>query len=137
MSALLALERFIDHLLERLNTPARRILELLLSDCHNLAVPGLIVGFLTRHPKAAGDLLDPFLISPAVWHLETARVTGDYGFRVRDPDADKLTGTDRRHYTFHETVGEMVVNARLAGDDERLATLGALGEKLIASARAA
>ena len=41
MSALLALERFIDDLLERLNVPARRIVELLLADCHNLAVPGL------------------------------------------------------------------------------------------------
>lgn len=136
MSALLALERFVDDLVERLNVPARRIVELLLADCHNLAVPGLVVGFLTRHPNATGDLLDPFLASPAIWHLETARVTGDYGFRVRDPDADKLTGSDRRGYTFHETVGGMVVNARLAGDEERIAQLGSLGEKLIASARA-
>ena len=95
-----------------------------------------MVGFLTRHPKATDDLLDPFLASPSIWHLETARVTGDYGFRVRDPDADKLTGSDRRRYTFHETVGGMVVNARLAGDEERLAQLGSLGEKLIASAQA-
>jgi hypothetical protein len=136
MSALLALERFIDYLLEKVDVPARRIIELLLTDCHNLAVPGLIVGFLIRHPKAASDLLDPFLISPAVWHLESARVTGDYGFRVRDPDADKLTGSDRRRWTFHDTVGGMVVNARLAGDEERIAQLGALGEKLVASARA-
>lgn len=136
MSALLALERFIDHLLERLEVPARRIVELLLAECHNLAIPGLVVGFLTRHPKAAGDLLDPFLASAAIWHLETARVTGDYGFRVRDPDADKLTGSDRRRFTFHETVGGMVVNARLAGDEERLAQLASLGESLIASAQA-
>jgi biotin operon repressor len=136
MSALLALERFIDDLHERLEVPAQRIVELLLADCHNLAVPGLVVGFLTRHPKATGNLLDPFLVCPAIWHLETARVTGDYGFRVRDPDADKLTGSDRRRYTFHETVGRMVVNARLAGDEERLSVLGSLGEKLIASARA-
>lgn len=136
MSALLALERFIDDLLERLGIPARKILELLLADCHNLAVPGLVVGFLTRHPEATGDLLDPFLASPAIWHLETARVTGDYGVRVRDPDADKLAGSDRRAYTFHETVGGMVVNARLAGDEERLTRLGSLGEKLIASAHA-
>lgn len=136
MSALLALERFIDHLLERLDIPARRIVELLLADCHNLAVPGLLVGFLKRHPKATGDLLDPFLVSPAVWHLESARVTGDYGFRVRDPDADKLTGSDRRGHTFHETVGAMVVNARLAGDEERLNQLGSLGEKLIVCAQA-
>ncbi len=136
MSALLALERFADHLLEGLNLPARRIVELLLADCHNLAVLGLLVGFLTRHPQAAENLLDPFLASPTIWHLEVARVTGDYGFRVRDPDADKLTGSERRGFTFHETVGGMVVSARLAGDDERLSQLASLGESLIASARA-
>lgn len=136
MSALLALERFIDDLHERIDVPAQRIVELLLADCHNLAVPGLLVGFLARHPKTAGDLLDPFLVCPAIWHLESARVTGDYGFRVRDSDADKLTGSDRRRYSFHEVVGGMVVNARLAGDEDRLAVLGSLGEKLSASARA-
>ena len=136
MSALLALERFIDHLLETLNFPAQTIVELLLRDCHNLAVPGLAVGFLTRHPDAAGTLVDPYLASPAIWHVETARVTGDYGFRVRDADADKLTGSDRRRHTFHDTVGAMVVNARLAGDDERLAQLQAIGVKLIETARA-
>lgn len=136
MSALLALERFIDHLLEKLNFPAQTIVELLLRNCHNLAVPGLVVGFLTRHPDATGALLDPFLASPAIWHLETARVTGDYGFRVRDADADKLTGSDQRKYTFHDTVGRMVVNARLADDDERLAQLQAVGDDLLESARA-
>lgn len=136
MSALLALERFIDHLLENLNFPARRIIELLLRDCHNLAVPGLLVGFLTRHPDAMGDLLDPFLASPAIWHLETARVTGDYGFRVRDADADKLTGADRRRRTFQEIVGAMVVNARLTGDEDRLGQLEAVAVKLVEIARA-
>lgn len=137
MSALLALERFIDQLHEELSIPAERIAELLLADCHNLAVPGLLVGFLTRHSQAAGDLLDPFLASPAIWHLEVARVTSDYGFRVRDPDADTLTGSDRRKFTFHETVGGMVVNAQIAGDEQRLSQLRALGERLVASARAA
>lgn len=135
MSALLALERFADHLFEKLDIPARRILELLLTDCHNLAVPGLVVGFLTRHPDAIGDLLDPFLVSPEIWHLEGARVANDHGFRARDSDADKLTGSDQRLWTFHQTVGAMVVNARVAGDEERLARLSALGEKLVASAR--
>lgn len=136
MSALLALERFTDHLLQEIGLPARRIVELLLAECHNLAIPGLVVGLLTRHPKATGDLLDRFLISPAIWHLETARVTGDHGFRARDQDADQLTGSERRRFTFHEIVGEMVVNARLSGDDERLAQLATLGENLVQSARA-
>lgn len=135
MSALLALERFADDLLERVKVPAHRLIALLLTDCHNLAVPGLVVGFLTRHPEESSDLLDPFLASPSVWHLEAARVSGDYGFRVRDPDADKLTGSDRRRYTFHETVAGMVINARLAGNEERLAQLESLGERLVAAAR--
>lgn len=135
MSALLALERFADHMLERVKVPARRLVELFLTDCHNLAVPGLVVGLLTRHPEATDDLLDPFLASPSVWHLEFARVSGDYGFRVRDLDADKLTGSDRRGYMFHETVAGMVINARLAGNEERLAQLGSLGERLVAAAR--
>lgn len=136
MSALLALERFIDHLLENLNLPAQMIVEHLLRDCHNLAVPGLVVGFLARHPDATGALLDPFLASPAVWNLEFARVTGDFAFRVRDADADKLTGSDRRRRTFHEIAGEMVVNARLTSDDERLAQLQLIGAMLLETARA-
>lgn len=136
MSALLALERFIDYLLENVHVPARSIVDLLLRDCRNLAVPGLLVGFLTRHPEVADDLLDPFLASPVIWRLETVRVSSDYGFRVRDPAADKLFGAERRRHTFHETVGEMVVDAHLAGADDRLTKLEAVGSKLIATARA-
>jgi hypothetical protein len=136
MSALLALERFADHLLETVKLPAPTIVDLLLRECHNLAVPGLIVGFLTRHPDDAGDLLDPFLASPDVWHLETSRVVGEH-FHVRDPDADKLTGGDRRSNTPHQTVGAMVVNARVRGDERRLAQLAEIGTHLVENAREA
>lgn len=135
MSALLALERFMDHLLERLEIPAREIINFLFRECHNLAVPGLVVGFLTRHPLETGDLLDPFLISTAIWHLETSRVTGEYSFAVRDADADKLTGADRRRYSFQETVAGMVINAKLHGNEERLAQLDELGKRLADSVR--
>lgn len=136
MSALLALERFIDDLLERLDCPVQTILDRLLENCHNLAVPGLVVGFLTRHPDAAGALLDPYLASPAVWHLEHARIAGDYGIRLRDADADKLTGSDRRLYMVQQIVGELVIKARLADDHERLAQLEGIGAKLVEAARA-
>ena len=135
MSALLALERFIDHLLENVNIPARTIVEMLLRDCHNLAVPGLLVGFLTRHPNEAEDLLDPFLTHPEFWNLETSRVVGEH-FHVRDPDADKLTGSDRRRNTTHETVATMVINARVRGDEKRLAQLLEVGTRLLENARA-
>jgi len=134
MSALLALERFIDHLVENLHFPVRTIIELLLRDCHNLAVPGLLVGFLTRHPEETGDLLDPFLTHPEIWHLETSRVTSEY-FHVRDADADKLVGSERRGHTPHQTVAAMVLNARVRGDDQRLAQLEDVGTRLIENAR--
>ncbi|WP_344755121.1 hypothetical protein [Leifsonella bigeumensis] len=135
MSALLALERFIDHMLESLDIPARTLLELLLRDCHNLAVPGLLVGFLTRHPDQVGDLLDVFLEHPEIWHLETSRVVGEH-FHVRDPDADKLTGLGRRSNTPHQTVAGMVVNARVNGDEKRLAQLVEVGTHLVDNAKA-
>lgn len=135
MSALLALERFADHLLESVNLPARAIIELLLGDCHNLAVPGLIVGFLTRHPDRTADLLDPFLAHPEIWHLETSRVTGEY-FSVRDGDADKLTGLEYRSHTPHRTVATMVVDARVRGDDKRLAQLSEISNRLVENAKA-
>lgn len=134
MSALLALERFADQLLENARVPAGRIVELLLRDCHNVAVPGMLVGFLTRHPEEANDLLDPFFASPEVWHFETSRVVGEH-FSVRDPDADKLTGSDRRRQTPHQTVGAMVVNARLRSDEKRLATLEEVGARLLGNAK--
>lgn len=136
MSALLALERFIDHMLENWEIPARTIFEMLLRDCHNLAVPGLLVGFLTRHPDHAGELLDPFLEHPEIWHLETSRVVGEH-FHVRDPDADKLTGSDRRSFTPHHTVAAMVLNARAKGDESRLAQLAEVGTRLVENARTA
>jgi hypothetical protein len=136
MSALLALERFIDHMLESWDIPVQTILELLLRDCHNLAVPGLLVGFLTRHPDKAADLLDAFLEHPQIWHLETSRVVGEH-FHVRDADADKLTGADRRSHTPHQTVAAMVINARVNGDERRLAQLGRVGTHLVDNAKAA
>jgi hypothetical protein len=135
MSALLALEKFIDHLHDTLRLPAGAIIDLLLPGCHNLAVPGLIAGFLTRHLEDAGDLLDPFLGEVDVWHLETARATSEHGFRVRDADADKLAGQDKRRFSPHETVGWMVVNARLRGDENRLERLERVGDRLVESAQ--
>lgn len=135
MSALLALERFIDHLHNEAEIPLATIVDLLLEDCHNLAIPGLLHGFLTRHLDEVGDLLDPFLADVVVWHLEIGRVTTEGAFTVRDRDADMLTGLDKRRYSPHETVGWMVVNARAAGNQGRLDQLTAVGSRLLESAQ--
>ncbi len=135
MSALLALERFIDYLHKDAGIPLDNIVDLLLEDCHNLAIPGLLHGFLTRHLDEVGDLLDPFLADVDVWHLEIGRVTTEGAFTVRDRDADTLVGRDKRRHSPHETVGWMVVNARAAGDHGRLNQLEAVGSRLLESAQ--
>lgn len=134
MSALLALERFADYLLENVGLPARAIIEFLLRDCHNLAVPGLIVGFLTRHPNHTEDLLDPFLAHPEIWQLETSRVVSGY-FTVRDADADKLSGLEYRSHTPHHTVADMLLRAHARGDDKRLTQLSNTGKLLVENAK--
>jgi hypothetical protein len=58
MSALLAVERFADHLVDTLGLPLASVTEVLLRDCHNLAMPGLIVGMLVRHLDCSSDLLN-------------------------------------------------------------------------------
>lgn len=133
MSALLALEKFVDHLLENADISARRILELLLSDCQNLAIPGLLMGFLSRHPDQVEDLLDSFLSYPKVWHLETSRVSSEH-FNVRDSDADKLAGSDKRGNTPHHTVASMVVMAKVSGNQSRLTELKNVACRLLENA---
>lgn len=135
MSALLALERYIDAVHQDVGVPLGTIVDFLLKDCHNLAIPGMLCGFLTRHLDEVGALLDPFLADVSVWHFETGRVTTETGFRVRDRDADKLVGQDKRQYSPHDIVGWMVVNARVSGNEARLTELEEVGARLLASAQ--
>jgi hypothetical protein len=135
MSALLALERFVDSLHEDARIPIGTIVDVLLEDCHNLAIPGMLHGFLTRHLDEVGDLLDPFLADVAIWHLEIGRVTTEGAFTVRDRDADNLVGQDKRRYSPHDTVGWMVINARAAGNQGRIDQLEAVGSRLLESAQ--
>ena len=135
MSALLALERYADQLLERLDVAAGSIVDFMLVGSRNLAVPGMLAGFLIRHLEKADGLIDPYLASAAAWHLETGRVTGEH-FSVRDRDADKLTGNERRVWTLHDVVGHLVVTARSQGDTSRQTELEKVGERLEASVRA-
>lgn len=136
MSALLALEKFADYLLENMKIPADLVVELLLKGCHNLAVPGMLYGLLVRHLDDVGALLDPYLANIDAWQLEFGRTTGEHSFRVRDHDADKLTGQDRRRFTPHDVVGSLVIGARIRGDERRLAELRDVGERLVESSRA-
>ncbi|WIY05604.1 hypothetical protein QRX60_17765 [Amycolatopsis mongoliensis] len=134
VSALLAVERFADELVDTLGVPLARVAEILLRDCHNLAMPALVVGLLVRHLDRAGDMLDRWLVRPELWHLETSRAVGEH-FHAQGPDPTDLVGRHRRTASFQNVVGEMIVMAMLAGDHDRLSFLAARGDELVERAR--
>jgi hypothetical protein len=133
LSALLAVERWADHLIDVLQVPISDVIEFLLRDCHNLAMPGLVVGLLVRHPELAGGQLDPWLTRPELWRLEADRAAGEGPgtLHVQGPDPADLHGRERRGLSFSDVAAGVTVQAGLDGDHERLAALAAIGDELV------
>ncbi|WP_198047696.1 hypothetical protein, partial [Kutzneria sp. 744] len=136
MSALLAIERFADLLINR-EAPLKAVVQWLLRDSHSLAMPGLVVGLLVRHLNRAEDQLDEWLTQPSVWHLEFGRATQEGLHHAQVPDADDVIGRDRRRLTPRDVAAEMTIRAVAAGDQARLNVLSTVGDHLLAAARAA
>lgn len=135
MSALLAVERFADHLVDTLGLPLGQVIEMLLRDCNNLAMPGLVVGLLVRHLERVGNLLDPWLTRPEVWRLEFARAVVEGQLHVQGPDAPDLVGRDRRAFSLRDAAAHMTLRAMVNGDQGRLAGLAAVADELVRRAR--
>lgn len=135
ISALLAVEKFADELINQLQIPVARVVQLLLRDCHNLAMPGLAVGLLVRHRDKTGDLLDPWLTYPHVWSMEHRRITSEH-WHVQGSDDDDVPGRERRGLTPRDVGAEMTLRAMSAGDQARLDALAAVADQLLANARA-
>ena len=133
VSALLAVERFADQLIANLRIPMPKVVEILLRDCHNLAMPGLVVGLLMRHH--AFELLDDWLARPELWHLEFNRLASEGILHVQGPDDETVVGREFRRYTFREAAAEMTVTALLKNDQDRLGALGRIADDLVANAR--
>lgn len=136
MSALLAVERFADHLIATLGLPAPEVVQVLLRDCRNLAMPGLVFGLLARHGDSTATLLEPWLAHPEVWHLEFGRTTTEGQLHAQGPDADDVPGAQRRRLTPRDLAAEMTVHAVVAGDQVRLDRLAQVAEELVKRARA-
>lgn len=129
MSALQALE-FVTEEYIRAGVPPHVLTRIMLEDAHSLAMPALALGVLVRHLEVAGDAIDPYLVEPTVWELEFSRAIHD---QTRGgPPASELANVERRGWTLRE-VG-MMLTLRAEGD--RITRLKALGEKLLANARA-
>ncbi|MFK4144538.1 hypothetical protein [Streptomyces sp. NPDC004065] len=131
VSALLAVERLADQLVALADVPLERIVQLLLRDCNNLAMPGLVVGFLVRHLEQADDLLNPWMRNLDVWHLEFARVASEGVLYVQGPDAPNIVGLSRRRSSLRDVAAELTIRATLSGDQARLNELAATGEELV------
>ncbi|MBT2493687.1 ATP-binding protein, partial [Streptomyces sp. ISL-96] len=136
MSALLAVERFADHLISKLDIPPKAVVQLLLRNCNNLAMPGLVVGLLVRHLDVASDLLDSWLSSPDVWGLEFNRTTAEGHLHVQGADPEDVVGRDRRRFTPRDAAAEMTLRAMIAGDQPRLDALAAVADQLLVNAQA-
>lgn len=124
----MAIEAWADQLLA-VGIPARRLGALLLDGAASLAMPGLLYGILVRHLEQGEAELPGFLAEPTVWALEFGRVTHEAGFLV-GRDAPDLAGARRRRSSPRDVAAELVVDARLAGDDERLARWRAVADEL-------
>ncbi|MEU9105756.1 hypothetical protein AB0D54_15530 [Streptomyces xanthophaeus] len=131
VSALLAVERLADQLVAIAGISPTRVVELLLRDCNNLAMPGLVVGFLVRHLEQAGDLLIPWMRDPDVWQLEFVRVAGEGVLHVQGPDETDVVGRSRRRSSPRDVAAELTMRAFLSGDQGRLDELAATGEELV------
>ena len=128
MSALQALERVCDQWI-KIDIPIETVIAILLRDCENIAMVGLVVGLLVRHLENMGRLLDPYLAEPVIWHHEFTRITDEMSGLAADSEG--LVNPDRRKWSLREAATCMVLRA----DERRAAELRAVGETLVAKAR--
>ena len=128
MSALQALEQTCDALI-RDGTPVKLLVPILLDECENLAMVGLIVGILVRHLEIAKNQLDPYLIEPRIWTYEFSRVAQESSMFAASSEG--IEEPQRRSWSLPEAAMFMVLKA----DDDRAEDLQSLGKVLVERAR--
>jgi hypothetical protein len=128
MSALQALEVMTDELISA-KAPLARLVELLLVDCDNLAMPAFVVGMLVRHIEAASPLLDTYLTEPEIWRMEFSRTVQEHTGMLAKRDT--ATGANRRKWTFREAGMALAI----AADPRRAEELDAVANALEQRAR--
>ncbi|MCY3958706.1 MAG: hypothetical protein OXG65_10475 [Chloroflexi bacterium] len=134
MSALLAVERVADAWIAKGHS-LDSLVRLLVADCHNLAMPGLAVGVLIRHPDLVTDELDIWLAQPDAWSLEFRRLANEGRLHTQGPDADDVAGRDLRRSAFTQVAARQVAEANLEDNEERISALRECGQELMRRAR--
>ncbi|MRK03012.1 hypothetical protein GEV27_15950 [Aeromicrobium sp. S22] len=127
-SALGAIELAID-LWHRYKGDSAKLYGLLLKDCQNLAIPGVIAGSILRHFEPDTTDLDLYLAEPLTWICDMNRSVSEY-VGLRGLDDREIVGADRRKMSLRDAATILVLN----GTDERKEQLRAIGEKLTTKA---
>ena len=134
VSALLAVERFADDLLDA-GLQLQEVSEFLLRGCHNLAMPGLVVGLLVRHLDDLHDELDIWLSQPDVWYLEFDRIANEGHLHIQGLDADDAIWIESRRKTLAEAVTLQMTSSLVKSEQERIESLIERGRRLMQKAR--
>ncbi len=123
-SALLAMELVADLLLNQ-GASLRKVAEVLLDGCQNLAVPGMLFGLMVRHMENAGTELDAFLAEPAVWKLEFGRHSSERS--MMHAETEGLANLERRLWTPYDVALQLL----LQRGEARAGELKKVAEKLV------
>lgn len=129
MSALMALESVADNILEK-GISLKELSVRLLNEANSLAMAGFVYGLLARMAQPNTDLLDPWLVLPEIWRLETSRTMHD---QIKHPFSKpaKVKNEDRRLYDPISITYWLTTNAILTNDDAAIKRLAALGDRLV------
>ena len=134
VSALLAVERFADDLLGA-GLKLQEVSDFLLRDCHNVAMPGLVVGLLIRHLDVVGDELDVWISQPDVWNLEFDRIANEGRLHIQGPEADDAALIEARRKTLGDVVASQMTTSLVKNEQERVESLIECGRRLMQNAR--
>lgn len=135
MSALMAVERFADHLVS-IGLPPAKVLALLLGTARTTPTLALAVGFAARHREACDEFLLAFLREPIIWAAENARVVGEtIGYRAGPHDDDQVAHRERRRWDFRELGVRLMADAILHDDRQRAGVLRQVAESNVVKAR--
>lgn len=125
LSALQAMELVVDVLIDRATSAkAGKIIEKLLHNCENLAVPGMIYGILVRHIETLRSHLFPFFAEPLVWETEMSGVILEWA--GWGSNAEGLSNPERRKWSPQDVAHCLVLYA----DVHTQPQLEAIGQKL-------
>lgn len=130
MSALMALDRWLDQLVQSGLMSARKAAELVLGRVGTVAGAGLAYGILVRHLGKITDELDGFLASPLVWEFEIGRTVTDQMYRR----SNELPGEEQLKLSPTQVAMSLVFDAQRRGDSAAAARLQAVAGRLRSAA---